>query len=116
MKVSSISVNPFSRYQVGYYLRQWYVTRHGSTLTYVIETALTLTLTINEMKRFYKKVFKKKPSLGSTHGHGPATSTSTLMTSTTDLMPSIHGSDPTASAQVNAGISTVSVQLRLSHV
>ena len=68
------------------------------------------------MKRFYKKVFKsEKPSLGSTNDHGPATSTSTHITSTTDLMPSIHGSDATASAQVIVGFN-VSVQLRPSHV
>jgi hypothetical protein len=48
----------------------------------------------------------KKPSLGSIHGPGPATSTS-------DLIPSIPAttSDATASAQVTAGVtSSVSVQ------
>ena len=70
------------------------------------------------MKRIYKKVFKsKKPSLGSIHGPGPATSTSTVITSTTDLMPLIPAcdSDATVSAQVSAGVS-VSVQLRPSHL
>jgi hypothetical protein len=69
------------------------------------------------MKRIYKKVFKsKKPSMGSIHGPGPATSTSTLITST-DLMPSVPAtsSDATASAQVSAGVS-VSIQLRASHL
>ena len=62
------------------------------------------------MKRIYKKVFKsKKPSLVSIQGHGP-TSISTLITSATDLLPSIPVGDATASAQVNAGVS-VSVQL-----
>ena len=64
------------------------------------------------MKRIYKKVFKpKKPSPGSIHGPGPATSTSTLIASH-DLMPSIPASDSDAiaSAQVTAGVS-VSVQL-----
>jgi hypothetical protein len=64
------------------------------------------------MKRFYKKVFKSKtPSLVSldASGHGPATSTSTFITSTTDLMPSIR--DATASAHVTAGVTgSVSVQ------
>ena len=90
--------------------------RHASLVTIKLHP-YSLTLTINEMKRLYKKVFKsKKPSLGS-HGHGPATSTLTLITNTTDLMPSIHASDVTAShgAQVTAGVS-VSVQLRPSHV
>ena len=68
------------------------------------------------MKRIYKKVFKsKKPSLGSMHRTAPATSTSTLITSSTDIMPSIPASDATASAQVAAGVS-VSVQLRQSHL
>jgi hypothetical protein len=69
------------------------------------------------MKRIYKKVFKSKKteSLGSIHGLGPATSTSTLITSTTDLIPSIPTGDATASAQVTAGVS-VSVQLRPSHL
>jgi hypothetical protein len=68
------------------------------------------------MKRSHEKAFKSKiPSLGSIHGPGPATSTSTLITSTTDLMPSIPASDATASAQVTAGVS-VSVQLRPSHL
>ena len=65
------------------------------------------------MKRIVKKVFKSKNlSLGSIHGPGPATSTSTHITSTTDLMPSISTtSDETANALVTAGVS-VSVQLR----
>ena len=91
--------------------------RHASLVTIKLHP-YSLTLTINEMKRLYKKVFKsKKPSLGSTHGHGPAISTSTLITNTADLMPSIHASDVIASrgAQVTAGVS-VSVQLRPSHV
>ena len=74
------------------------------------------------MKRIYKKVFEsKKPSLASNHGPGPATSTSTLITSTTDLVPSIPACDATASAQleaqleVTAGVS-VSVQLLPSHL
>jgi hypothetical protein len=76
--------------------------------SYVIERFFSLTLIIDDMKRIYKKVFKstgKKPSLGSIHGPGPATSTSTLITSSTDLMPSIPASDATASAQVTAGVS-----------
>jgi hypothetical protein len=74
------------------------------------------TLIIDDMKRIYKKVFKSnKPSLGSIYGPGPATSTSTLITSTTHLMPFIPASDATASAQVTAGVS-VSVQLRPSHL
>ena len=84
--------------------------------TYVIKSfSSTLTLIINDMKRLYTKVFNsKKPSLGSMHGSGPATSTSTS-NGTTDLMPSIPAcdSDTTTSAQVAAGVS-VSVQLRLS--
>ena len=70
------------------------------------------------MKRIFKKVFKsKEPSLGSIQGPGPAISTSTLITSTTDFMPSVqvHGSDATARAQVTAGVS-VSVQLGPSRV
>ena len=75
-----------------------------------------LTLIINDMKPFYKKIFKSKKSfLGSIRGPGPATSTSTPITSTTDLMPCIPASDTTASAQVTAGVS-VSVQLRPSHL
>ena len=70
------------------------------------------------MKRFYKKVFKsKKPSLGSIHEPGPATSTSTHITSTTDLLPSILTSDATAIAQVTSDVQvsvSVTVRLRLS--
>jgi hypothetical protein len=69
---------------------------------------------IIDMKRIYKKVFKsKKASSGSIHGLEPATSTSTLITSATDLLPSAGTPtyDATASAQVTAGVS-VSVQLR----
>ena len=76
----------------------------------------TFTLIINDMKRLYKKVFNsKKPSPGSIHGSGPATSTSTS-TGTADLMPSIPAcdSDGTMSAQVAAGV-RVSVQLLFSH-
>ena len=58
------------------------------------------------MKRFLKKFKSKKPPVGSIHGPGTLTSTST-----TDLMPSIPNT--TASAQVSAGVS-VSVQLRTS--
>ena len=71
------------------------------------------------MKRFYKKVIKsKKPPLVSIHGYGPATLTSTLITSSTDLHS--HPSDESASAQVIASVS-VSVQrfqlrLRPSHL
>ena len=81
--------------------------------TYVIEITLTLTRTIIDMKRFYKKVFRsKRPSLGSIHRPDePATSTSTLITGTADLMPSIPTSDATATTQVTAGV-IVSVQLR----
>ena len=70
------------------------------------------------MKSIYEKVFKsKKPPLGSIHGHGPATSTSTLITSTTDLIPSIPACDATATVQVTAGATgSVSVQLRPSHL
>ena len=78
-------------------------------------------MTINDMKRILKKVFKsKKPSLGSIHGLGPAISTSTR-TGATDLMLSIPACDDESdtsgatSAQVGAGIS-VSVQLRSSHL
>ena len=68
------------------------------------------------MKRFYKKAFKSmKPSLGSIHEPGPATSTSTHITSTTDLVPSILTSHATASAQLTSASSvSVSVQLRPS--
>ena len=75
-------------------------------------------LIINDMKQkhSYKEDSKsKKPSLGSIHGSGPATSTSTLITSTTDIMPSIPAGDATASAQVAAGVS-VSAQLRQLHL
>ena len=67
----------------------------------------------NDMKRFYRKLFKSnKPSLGSTHGPGPATSTSTLLTNTTDFLPSIPAVDSGANTQVIAGVTgTVSVQL-----
>ena len=62
----------------------------------------------------YEEVFKsKRPSLG---GARSATSTLTLITSTTDIMPPIPASDVTASTpQVAAGVS-VSVQLRQSHL
>ena len=83
--------------------------------TYLIERSFSLTLIINDMKRIYENVSKsKEPSLGSIHGPRPATSTSTLITSTTDLIPSIP-SDATANAQVAAGV-TVSVQLAQSHL
>ena len=91
-------------------------------LTYVIEKSFlfSFTLIINDtMKRKHsseKDSKSKKPSMGSIHGPGLATSTSTLITSTTDLKPSIPASDSdgTASAvQVTAGVS-VSVQLRQS--
>ena len=65
------------------------------------------------MKRLYNGAFKtKKPSPGSMHGPGPATSTSTLKISATDsnIMLSTPASNATASAQVTAGLS-VSVQL-----
>jgi hypothetical protein len=72
------------------------------------------------MKRFYKKVFKsKKPSLVSIHASGPepATSTSTFITSTTDLMPSVPaGGDATASAHVTAGVSVSDQRSALSIV
>ena len=72
---------------------------------------------MNDMKwnHSYEEVFKsKRPSLG---GATPATSTSTLITSTTNILPPIPASDATASAsaQVAAGVS-VSVQLRQSHL
>ena len=70
------------------------------------------------MKRIFKKVFKsKEPSLGSIHGPGSPTPTSTLTTSTIDLIPSIPArySDAAPSAQVTAGVS-VSVQLCPSHL
>jgi hypothetical protein len=67
------------------------------------------------------KVFKSKnPSLGSIihePASGPAASTSTLITSTTDLRPSIPASDATvatASAQVTAGVSVFSFAHRIS--
>ena len=70
-------------------------------------------LIINDMKNIYKKVFKsKKPSLGSIHGPGPATSMS-ISTGTTDLMPSVPACDSESDeTQVATGVS-VSVQLRL---
>ena len=74
----------------------------------------SLTLII-DMKRkgIYENDSKsKKPSLGEIHGPGVASSTST---STTDLMPSIHVNEATASAQVTAALS-VSIQLRSSHL
>ena len=65
------------------------------------------------MKRIYEKVFKSKnPSLGSKHGPETSTLTSTLKTSTTDLMLSVPSD---ATAQVTAGVS-LSVQLRASHL
>src|SRR6266446_5860461 len=90
---------------------------HDGVFTYVIEGSFSFTLIINDMKRKHssEKDFKsKKPSLISTHGPGSATLT-TLITSTTDLIPSISttGSDATTSALVTAGVS-VSVQLRPS--
>ena len=78
---------------------------------------VTLTINLNDMKRFYKKLFRSnKPSRDSIHGPGPATSTtstSTLITSTADLMPSLPTNDAPASAHITAGVS-VSVQLRPS--
>ena len=67
------------------------------------------------MKKIFKKVFKSKnPSLVSIHEPGPATSPSTLITSTTDLMPSVLATrDPIASTEVTAGVN-VSVRLRPS--
>ena len=65
------------------------------------------TLIIDEMNRNSKarKVYKfKKPSRGSTHGPGPAASTSTSTGNTTDLMPSIPDSDGTTSARAAAGV------------
>ena len=72
----------------------------------------------NDMKRSLKKLFKsKKPSPGTIHGLGPATSTSTSA-GPTDLMLSIPAcdfeSDGTTRAQVAAGVS-VRVQLHPSH-
>ena len=90
-------------------------------ITYVIDVFIFDLDADHQRKRFYKKVFKSKNlSLGSIHGPGPATSTSTDITSTTDLMPSISTSDEideTASAllQVTTGVS-VSVQYRPSHL
>jgi hypothetical protein len=87
---------------------------HGvvSVSTYVIARSFSLTLIINDMKRFYKKLFKsKRPSLGSIHGPEPATLTSTLITNTAALIPMVPVSDATASAQVTDGAS-VSYQLR----
>ena len=96
--------------------RKVIATFNSDLSNYVIERSFSLTLITNDMKRIYKKVFKSKiPPLGSIHGPGPATSTSTLITSTTDLMPSIPASDATASVQVTAGV-TVSVQLHQSHL
>ena len=74
----------------------------------------SLTLIIDDMKRTYRKVFKlRRPSLDD---YVPATSTSTLMTSTSDPMPSIlaTSSDTTTNAEVTAGFS-VSVQLYPLH-
>ena len=68
-------------------------------------------LIINDMQGIYNNFSQsKKLFLGSTDGPGPATSssTSTLITSTTDIMPgpSIPAtSDATANAQVAAGVS-----------
>ena len=66
-------------------------------------------LSINDMKRIFKKAFNsKKPFLvsESMHEPGAATSTSTLITSTTDdLMPPIPACDATARKQVTAGAS-----------
>jgi hypothetical protein len=84
--------------------------------TYVIESSFSLTSIIVNMKHIYKKVFKsKKASLGSIHGREPVTSTSAIITSANDLLPSTPTYDATASAQVTAGDS-VSVQLRPSHL
>ena len=69
----------------------------------------------DSMKLFYNKFIKpKKPSLGSIHtGPGPATSRSTRITSTADLMPFIPASDATASAQVTADGVSVSFAHRI---
>ena len=94
------------------------ILRHLNS-TYVIEKPFSFTSIINDMKRVLKKVFKsKKPSLGTLHGLGPATSTSTT-TGPTDLMLSIPAcdseSDESTSAQVAAGVN-VSVQLHPPHL
>jgi hypothetical protein len=86
--------------------------------TYVIDRSLSLTFIVNDMKRFYKNVFKsKKPSLSPIRGPGLATSTSTLITSAADLRSSVPASscDSDASAQVTADFN-VSVQLRPYHL
>jgi len=76
------------------------VTAFGKVyFTYVI---VIVDLIIDDMKRTYDKAFKE-PSLNEP---GPTTSPSTLITSATDLMSSILASDPIASAQVTAGVST----------
>ena len=98
-----------------------HVTRgYLTTFTYVNESSLlSKTLIINDMKRIEKEVSdSKKPSMGSIHGPGPETSTSTLVTSTTDFLPSIPAEDSdatTASTQVTTGVS-VSVQRCQSHL
>ena len=83
--------------------------------TYVIEKPFSFTSIINDMKRVFKS---KKPSLGTIHGLGPATSTSTT-TGPTDLMLSIPAcdseSDESTSAQVAAGVN-VTVQLHPPHL
>ena len=83
------------------------------------DSSFSFTLIINDMKRALRKVFKsKKPSLGTIHGLGPVTSTSTSA-GPTDLMLSIPAcdseSDETTNAQAAAGVS-VSVQLRPPHL
>ena len=79
-----------------------------------------MTMIVADMKRVYKKLFEfKKPSLGSIHGPAPETSTS-ISTGTTVLMPSTPGPacdlDATSSAQFTVEVTTVSVQLSLSHL
>ena len=108
--VAYFNYNPLSRFM-------WKVEPNGYlNSTYVIErSSLSLSPSINDMKRILKKVFEsKKPSLSSIHGLGPATSTSTSADAT-DLMLSIPACDADGTANAQVGVN-VSVQLRPSHL
>ena len=93
-----------------------------SESTYVIKRSFpfAVTLLINDMKRKHsseKDSKSKKPSLGLIHGPGPVNSSSTLITSTSDLMPSIPAGDSVSGATASSQVSVnVSDQLCPSHL
>ena len=82
--------------------------------TYVIERSFPLTSITNELIRKFSSL-RNHLWVQYIMSAEPATLTPTLITSTTEFMPSIPASDATACAQVAAGVS-VSVQLRPSHL